>query len=431
MRLLYLCSDFGIDPCGTKGASIHVRAITRSLSEAGHEVLLLSPKNAPCEVAEYSDHPARPLLTGGCPPAEQTARLLRHWMRDRELDESVVRELRPLIYNASIHTRALDALAANPPDAIVERLSLFGHVGIDLADALGVPLIVEVNAPLVEEAKKYRSLQLMDLAQEIERRILERADAITVVSSPLADYLGRSVVHDKLHVIPNGVDLRLFDNAPACDACRKKLGIKDEFVVGFTGSLKQWHGVDVLMEAFGCLAEDDFGVKLLIVGTGPMESQLRQQAQSLGITDSVLWTGAVPHARIPELLGAMDVAAAPFRRLDNFYFSPIKLFEYMASGTCVVASRLGQISEVIEHESNGLLCAPDDARDLYEVLNQARRSPELRQRLGAKARRAVRTRYTWANAAQETSRIIQTTIEGGDRCVCGVEPASSRVAGET
>lgn len=436
MRLLYVCSDFGIAPCGTKGASIHLRAITRALCDLGHDVRLLSPKKAPGEEAQdgHADHPVRALLPGGCPPAEKTPRLLKHWLRDRGFSDSVARELRPLIYNAWVHEPALKALADHPPHAIVERLSLFGHVGIDLADALGVPLIVEVNAPLAEEARTFRSLQLTELADEIELRVLRRADAITAVSAPLADRLAEHVDREKLHVVPNGVDLPLFDGAAPRDACRKKLGWRDEFVVGFTGSLKEWHGVDLLMSAFAKLREDDASARLLIVGTGPVESRLREQAAKLKLDGAVVFTGAVEHARIPELLGAMDVAVAPFRRVDNFYFSPIKLFEYMASGTCVVASRLGQISEVIQHESNGLLCAPDDEHALYQVLEQARRSPDLRRRLGAQAQQAVRTRYTWANAAQATSTIIQSTIDRGDAHVGDAtrdaEPASTRVAGE-
>ena len=238
MRLLYICSDFGIAPSGTKGASIHLRAITRALCGLGHELLLLSPKKTPVETiatgGESRDHPARALLPGGCPPAEETGRLLKRWLRGRGLRDSIARELRPLIYNAWVHGPAMEVLTADPPDAIVERLSLFGHVGIDLADALNIPLIAEVNAPLVEEARTFRSLQLTELATEIEQRVLSRADAVIAVSAVLADQLAAGgVSRQKLHVIPNGVDVALFDSAPPREICRTRLGFKDEFVVGF------------------------------------------------------------------------------------------------------------------------------------------------------------------------------------------------------
>lgn len=416
MRLLYVCSDFGIAPSGTKGASVHLRAITRALCDLGHEVLLLSPKNAPDEAntpgCGNRDHPVRPLLPGGCPPAEQTGRLLKRWLQDRGLRDSVARELRPLIYNAWVHGQALEALRSDPPDAIVERLSLFGHVGIDLAEALNVPLITEVNAPLVEEARTFRSLQLMDLAREIEQRVLFRADAVITVSAVLADKLaGTGVSRQKLHVIPNGVDVALFDGAPSREVCRTKLGFVDEFVIGFAGSLKEWHGVDVLLSAFALLRLDDPSARLLIVGTGPGESRLREKAAEMNMGEAVIFTGAVPHDRVPDLLRAMDVAVAPFCRVDSFYFSPIKLFEYMVSGTCVVASRLGQMTEVIQDGVNGFLFVAGDERDLCSVLDKARQSPDLRQRLGSQAAQTARARYTWSHTARATSSVIKACVE--------------------
>jgi glycosyltransferase involved in cell wall biosynthesis len=169
--------------------------------------------------------------------------------------------------------------------------------------------------------------------------------------------------------------------------------------------------VDILLTAFGRLLVDDPRARLLIVGTGPSEQTLRETAARMGVEESVIFTGAVPHERVPRLLRAMDVAAAPFKPMDNFYFSPIKLFEYMAAGLCVVASRLGQIQEVIEEGRNGLLCTPDDVESLVAALEEARRSAEFRRRLGAAALETVRRRYTWGHAADATARVIHETIE--------------------
>ena len=126
--------------------------------------------------------------------------------------------------------------------------------------------------------------------------------------------------------------------------------------------------------------------------------------------EAVIFTGAVPHDRVPELLRAMDVAVAPFHQLDSFYFSPIKLFEYMVSSACVVASRLGQIAEVVQDGVHGLLCAPSDERDLCAVLNKARQSPDLRQQLGSQAAQTARARYTWSHTARATSSVIETLV---------------------
>jgi glycosyltransferase involved in cell wall biosynthesis len=407
MRLLYVCSDFGVPPAGTKGASIHLRAITRALAERGHEVLLLSPKEGP-----DGDHPAQRLLPAGCPSVDESTKMLKRWLLARDLGDAVARELRPLLYNAWVRERALDALADKPPDAIVERLTLLGHVGVDLSEALACPLILEVNALLVEEARAFRALQLEHLAERIERRACTRADAVLVVSEALAARLRElGVPADKVHVVPNGADTTAFAEVAPRDACRAALGVGDALVVGFTGSLKFWHGVDVLLHAFSRLRADHPGARLLIVGSGPAEATLRDLASQLDLAEAVIFTGAVPHEEIPGLLHAMDVTTAPFKPVEGFYFSPIKLFEYMAAGKCVVASRLGQIEDVIRDGENGVLCAPNDVESLYRALRAASDSPELRDRLGVAAANTVRQRFTWAHTAQSVDGVIRTAVE--------------------
>lgn len=407
MRLLYVCSDFGIPPDGTKGPSIHLRSITRALCQAGCESWLLSPKDGP-----GPRHPLRRLLPPGCPPADREARRLKQWLLSHGLGEGLGQELRPLFYNAWVHEPALRALRERPVDVILERLSLFGCVGLDLAEACNVPLVLEVNALLTDEARRFRTLQLAGLAEAIETRVLQHADAITVVSQQLAQQVvACGIDAAKVQVVPNGVDVELFEQAPPRDACRAEHGLGDEFVIGFVGSLKVWHGADLLLEAFRRFRRHDPAAKLLIVGTGPMEAHLRENARLAELDDAVTFTGAVEHERVPRLVRAMDVAVAPFLPFEGFYFSPIKLYEYMAAGAAVVASRLGQIAEVIEDGVNGLLCEPASADDVCRKLLQLRESPALRARLAASAGRAVRERHTWAHAARKVVCLLNDVVE--------------------
>lgn len=187
MRLLYVCSDHGITPSGTKGAAIHVRAITRALCEAGHEVTIVSPRGDAGPA-----HPARGLPPADLDDTEETIRGLRQWLIERGLGTGIAGEFRALTYQAAAGARVRAALADRPPDAVLERASLFGHLGMDLASFFGVPLIVEINALLTEEARCYRSLHLTDLAADIEQRLLQRADAVMPVSQELAARLTRS-----------------------------------------------------------------------------------------------------------------------------------------------------------------------------------------------------------------------------------------------
>src|SRR5204863_4477838 len=108
----------------------------------------------------------------------------------------------------------------------------------------------------------------------------------------------------------------------------------------------------------------------------------------------------VPHEEIPRYLGVMDVALAPYPALEDFYYSPLKLFEYMAAGKAVVASNTGQVAQIIHHGVTGLLYEPGDRAGLLRCLRELRRNPALRQELGRNARRACEA-FTWErNAAR-------------------------------
>ncbi len=419
MNLLYICSDFGIPLGGTKGASIHVRSITRALCESGHDVSILSPRPS-----LGLDHPASLLLAQSPRELTEPADRLRRYMKDRELPHELAGEIRSLQYNEWVASRALDALRDNPPDVVVERLSLFGHAGLDLSSEFGCPLVIEVNALMSEEAATHRGLQMQPLAKQIEDRVLGRADAILAVSQSLRGAIcERGVAPSKVHLVPNGADVEAFDPGVGGTAIRGQYGLEDRFVIGFAGSLKSWHGVDLLIFAFRNVLAEDSEARLLIVGTGPTEQALKDQVQLLKLSHAVVFTGAVDHSKMPACLCAMDVAVAPFRSAECFYFSPIKLFEYMASGCCVVASNLGQIEDVIGDGEHGLLCAPDNVESLTQKLLLARNDPSLRKRLASAARARVERDFTWRLAAMTTGNVLSGLVSRSDAVSSNRVPA--------
>jgi glycosyltransferase involved in cell wall biosynthesis len=155
------------------------------------------------------------------------------------------------------------------------------------------------------------------------------------------------------------------------------------------GTLKPWHGVDTLVRAVATLGD----VHLRVVGDGPEGEGLRELAQRLGLADRVVFTGAVDPASLPAELARVHVAAAPYPEPDG-YFSPLKVFEYLAAGRPVVASRSGQLREVLTHGHDALLVPPGDQGALVAALARLRDDPVERARLAQAARRTA-SRHTW------------------------------------
>src|SRR5262249_5980169 len=155
----------------------------------------------------------------------------------------------------------------------------------------------------------------------------------------------------RVHVVPNGVNPDRFPE----DLPPSYPGAPGTFTVGFVGTLKPWHGLQTLVHAFDRLHAIDTAARLLVVGEGPERSRLEADLSARGLQEAVHCTGPVDPAEIPGLLASMEAAVAPYPNLRDFYFSPLKVYEYMAAGCAVVASRIGQLDGLIEHEVSGLL----------------------------------------------------------------------------
>jgi glycosyltransferase involved in cell wall biosynthesis len=158
-----------------------------------------------------------------------------------------------------------------------------------------------------------------------------------------------------------------------------------------------------LLEAFGNLYQTDPSYRLLLVGHGPLRSELEEQVRAQGWQGGVTFAGAVEHNQMPGYIAAMDVTVAPYPALEEFYYSPLKLFEYMAMGRPVVAARIGQVADIVTDGMNGLLFEPGDSQGLARCIRRLKEDPPLREELGRKAG-AAGTIQTWNTSA---ARLIQ------------------------
>ena len=408
MRILYLCADFGIPIRGYKGASVHVREMVAALRTHGHEVVVASPN-----LGEGNG-----IADGTCLHAVELDRLSEGaWklgrMLRRRSGSRLPNELREAAYNGTL-LRAGSALVRElRPDAIYERYSLLNLSGLLLARLWGLPHLLEVNAPLRLERARTKGLALGGVAALAERVLFGGSDAVLTVSSALRRYvIARGAKPERTLVQPNGVDTRRFRPDRDGGGARARLCIPaDAVVIGFSGSLKPWHGTDLLVEAFGALRAHHPAARLLVIGEGPQEDALRRQVARLRMAPAVVFTGRVDHEKIPELLCAIDVAVAPYRQVPGFYFSPLKIYEYMAAGRAVVASAAGEIPDLVRPEETGLLCAPDDARSLAAALTRLCENAALRQRLGDAARKEA-LHHDWLEHAGRVTMLIEQARSG-------------------
>ena len=380
MRIAYVCADPGIPVFGSKGCSVHVQEVIRAFIGQGVTVELFCAR------------------TGGPAPAGLEGVVL-HQLPCPAGGDAGQREAALLSANQELAV----TLDGRDFDLIYERYSLWSYAAVEAAARLGVPCVLEVNAPLVEEQARHRALVDREGALAVARRVFSGATAVTCVSDEVAAYVRTlGTAPDRVHVIPNGVTPARFGGT-----VRPTLaGPPGSFNVGFVGTLKPWHGVDVLIDAFAELHARVGTARLIIVGDGPVRGALMKSIAARGLTGSVHWTGAVEPVHVPGLLRSMDVAVAPYPAIPQFYFSPLKLYEYMAAGLAIVASQVGQVGKVLRDGETGLLVPPGDAGALAGALRRLWRDPNLRRELGAAARAAVtRDGHSWDAVARRILEI--------------------------
>ena len=389
MRIAYICCDPGIPVFGTKGASVHIQEVVRELRSIGHEVALYavrSGKHVPDDLTDLELHLE---AVADVEPAE------------REQAQAHAAE------------RIVSRVIADGADLVYERYSLFSTALADITAATGVPGILEVNAPLIDEQRRHRSLVDASGAAQVLHRQVAAARATVCVSDPVADWVRRRTtdlpdandVVDRIHTVPNGVSVRRIQPQPEDP---------DRVVVTFVGTLKPWHGVADLITA-AALARQSWSLR--IIGDGPEMDSLRSQAGRLGV--EVDFRGAVAPQDIPAHVAGSAIGVAPYPDLgggEQQYFSPMKVLEYLAAGLAVVASDVGQIPQLLEDGSgrHGVLVAPSDPTALAAALDDLATCPGRRVRMGRSGRLLAEQRHSWRRTVD---RILELAglVQGGER----------------
>jgi glycosyltransferase involved in cell wall biosynthesis len=415
MKILYLCPDYGIPVLGRKGASVHVRQMIAAFGRAGHSVVLAAPSASKSPWEEPATLVGRFLHLPASDHIQAVFYALKEYTEMLGVAHRLPGELRRILYDQEMEAHLKHRFSSEPPDMIYVRGSLYSSAGVGLAQNFNRPLLVELNAPLAAEQTTYRSGGLGELSAHAERWMLSRADAVLAVSAALRDHVvSLGIDASRVHLFPNGIDPTLFFPAPPDPAVRQRFGLGEGPLLGFVGGLRPWHGVRALPVLLARLSEEHRDARLVIVGDGPLRDELEQSLVSLGLMRQVIFTGALPHEDIAPLIRQFDVALAPYAPFDHdFYFSPLKLFEYMACGVPVVAASLGQIPEVIRDNETGLLYPPGDLDQLTAACHRLLADPALRLEIGILAAQEVHQNYTWdhnARRAVELARSLQKAL---------------------
>jgi glycosyltransferase involved in cell wall biosynthesis len=308
-------------------------------------------------------------------------------------------ELQLIQYNLRAINRLGAIVRRFRPSLIYQRHAIFSFAGGVIAGRYDIPLVLEANDSEVWVKKHWSRLFFEDLGTRCEALALQLADRVTVISRGVEEQLRHYGIETSRYLLnPNGVDPDEFrpdiDGAPI----RERYGLSGHIVVGFIGSFTRWHGVETLFDAAVSVLQRESTLCFLMIGEGDLRSALQKKTADFGLERAIVFTGLVPHTDAPRYLAACDILVSPhlgFEDGTKFFGSPTKLFEYMAMGKPIIASRLEQIGEVIRDGENGLQMTPGDASQLAgQILNLAH-NEELRARLGGAARQEVVQRYTW------------------------------------
>jgi len=314
------------------------------------------------------------------------------------------------IHNNLVFTRgAVPLIEQADPDFIYQRYARFSWAGVVAANRTKRPLFLEYNGSEVWVGRNWDRVGRLELLERYERLNLDVAARIFVVSEVERRNLeARGVAGEKIVVNPNGVDVERFRPGVGGAEARRELGIRDdEVVAGFVGTFGPWHGVEKLAEAIKLIDVSRF----LLVGSGSLRVEVEKRLEAEVAAGRVIFTGAVGHERVPGLLDACDILVAPHVPLadgSEFFGSPTKIFEYMAMGKGIVASRLGQIGEVLVDEETALLVEPGNVEELRAALVRLIEDAGMRKSLGVKARETAEREHTWMHNARRVLQAYQS-----------------------
>ncbi|PHZ83756.1 TIGR04063 family PEP-CTERM/XrtA system glycosyltransferase [Paremcibacter congregatus] len=310
-----------------------------------------------------------------------------------EVVRSLKKRLREILKNEKV-----DVIQAHSP-------MLNGMAAVAVGKEFNIPVLYEIRAFWEDAAVSHGSCKEGDLryrmTRDMETKVAREADAVTVICNGLKqDLVSRGIPAEKITLIPNAVDIAKFSGSHEPDKeLRSRLGLDGAVVLGFIGSFYDYEGIEILLQALPRIRRNFPEVKILLVGGGPEEDNLKQLVEAYNIEKHVMFTGRVPHDKVQDYYNQVDIFVYPRKKMRlTDLVTPLKPLEAMAQHKLVAASDIGGHNELIEDGKTGVLFAPDSPKDLAQTIINTLENRDKWPDIIAAGRHYVEEVRNWKNS---------------------------------
>jgi len=475
MKILYVCADAGICVDRPMGAGSHIRETVAGLEKLGHEVNILAadcPQEAEIDLSHSlpGERVVRHFWFSGIVSLKnrrgngrnlpwttaQPPKAASSFSRDTAISEMEPSTKKTVIRKSSEKTRGqasgtaflskfkgqmsgfvygtfrqhlnrmeertayrkrftrhfMELVERFQPDAVYERYALRYHSAVAICNRRNIPHVLEVNALLAEEALNQGQLYSWERkhVQDKERHFLQyEARHVLVVSEQLKALIGKQFDH--IAVNPNGVDVDIFSPSIDPEPVRRQYHLGNAFVLGWVGSFGAGRGLEEFLDIAAHIHIHRPDIRFLLVGDGALKNQVHQKLESDNIAEAVILTGRVSRQQIPAYVAAMNIALAPYPAKGAEYFSPLKVFEYMAMGRATAATAIGQCVDLLR-DGAGLLLPSGQPEVWAKEIIALSDDKERCLKMGEIARHRVVSRYTWQHNTERILEHIRAAMDG-------------------
>lgn len=408
MKILYISSRIN----APDGSSVHGRAFFRNVAKLGHEIRTY-PEIQPIHyIQDKSGEIERSRLVklreaGLSTVIKSRIRKAGSFMSDAvDLYDGFAETVR---YFAGVRT----ILKHFSPDVLVYRSTLFNFAPQLIRKIYHLPCVAEVNSiKYLEIGVASRTGATARLTRWAEQFAINHSDRVFVVSQPIKDFVDRFYPPEYCSVIPNGVETDDFDPAKfSKDEIKQDLGLSDRIVLGYVGSYKSWHGIPTSIELIEHLYKSNPRYTLLLIGNGEQYSAIKSVIHSRGLQDMVRQIDYVPHDEVPKFTAVFDYAVMTYPDFEGFYFSPLKMYEYMSMGTPVVSTDTGQIGSIIRSGETGVLVYPPTVENFANAIESLQNSGDRYKAVSSASRAEVLRHHSWLGNASQVMTVCENLLK--------------------